>query len=149
MSTSVDTLIEYAEHVYGRVNTFLAGISDEELNWRPCQTCNTLGWTLRHMARVSVVLLPPVVEGTTTGRWEDDYESRPHTLDELIRDLNAGRDGVISGLRGMAAGDLEEEIPLWGGVHRRKEGLYMLIGELAHHGGQVAYIRGAYSRTRR
>lgn len=149
MLTPVDTLIEYAEHVYSRVNSFLAGINDQELDWRPCHACNTLGWTLRHMARISVVLLNQVVEGTTTGRWDDDYESRPHTLDDLITDLNEGRDRVLAGLKCMAAEALEEEIPLWGGVHRRKEGLYMLIGELAHHGGQVAYIRGAYSRTRR
>ena len=149
MPTPVDTLREYAEHVYGRVSSHLTGISEEELNWRPCETCNSLDWTLRHMARISSVLLPQVVDGTTTGSWDDDYESRQHTLNELIRDLNEGRDKVLHGLRGMAAGALEEEIPLWGGVHRRKEGLYMLIGELAHHGGQVAYIRGAYGRARR
>jgi hypothetical protein len=149
MSSPIDTLREYTEHVYGRVNSSLTGISEQELSWRPCETCNSLDWTLRHMARISVVLLPQVVEGTTTGRWDDDYESRPHTLDELIRDLNEGRDRVHIGLRGMAAKALEEEIPLWGGLHRRKEGLYMLIGEMAHHGGQVAYIRGAYSRTHR
>ena len=147
MSTPVDTLREYSEHVYSRVNSFLADIGDEELSWRPCDTCNSLGWTLRHMARISSVLLPQVVEGTTLGHWDDDYESRPHALEEMISDLNEGRDRVLAGLSGMAAEDLEEEMPLWGGVHRRKEGLYMLIGELAHHGGQVAYIRGAYKRA--
>jgi hypothetical protein len=39
-------------------------------------------------------------------------------------------------------------IPLWGGTHRRIEGLNMLISELIYHAGQIALLRGAYGRAK-
>ena len=41
---------------------------------------------------------------------------------------------------------MDAEIPMWGGTRQRKEGLFAYIGEVYHHKGQVAYIRGTYKR---
>jgi hypothetical protein len=140
-------LVEFTEHVYWRLGDSLKGVTEEELRWRSVPEMNTVGKILRHAARISLILLPQVVEGTTKGDWDDDYEQREHTLPEMLRDVEAGRERVIRGMRGLNDGDLDTIIPLWGGKHRRAEGLYMLVGELVYHAGQIALIRGAYRRS--
>lgn len=145
---SMSYFVEFAEHVFDRVTGALGGVTEEELQWRPVPEMNTVGKVLRHTARISFILLPQVVEGTTTGDWDDDYEEREHSLAEMLRDLEAGRVRVLAGLRKLKPDDLEAKIPLWGGMHRRVEGLNMLVGELVYHAGQIALIRGAYRRAR-
>jgi len=138
---------DFTEHSYGRLSESLKGVTGEELVWKPVPEMNSVSKILRHTARISLVLLPQVVEGTTTGDWDDDYEQLEHGLGEMLRDLDTGRDRVIAGLRGLNAGDMETVIPLWGGRHRRAEGLNMLVGELVYHAGQIALLRGAYRRA--
>jgi hypothetical protein len=107
---------------------------------------NTACKILRHTSRISFVLLPQVVEGTTRGDWDDDYEKREHSLSEMLDDIEAGKQRVLRGMRALGDEDLELVIPIWGGKHRRVEGLNMLIGELIYHAGQIALLRGAYRR---
>ena len=140
-------LIEFTEHAYGRLGEALRGITDEELHWHPHAEMNTVGKILRHTARISLVLLSQVVEGTTRGDWDDDYEQTEHNVSEMLRDIEAGRERVLEGMRGLNERDLDTVIPLWGGEHRRAEGLNMLVGELVYHAGQIALIRGAYNRA--
>jgi hypothetical protein len=143
------TVVEFTEHAYQRASNALEGITVEELLWRPVPEMNTAGKILRHMARISLVLLPQVVEGTTTGSWDDDYEQSEHSLPEMLSDLEAGRVKVLKGLQGLGERSLEVEIPLWGGIHRRAEGINMLVSELVYHAGQIALLRGAYRRMKK
>lgn len=143
------TVVEFTEHIYQRASSALEGITEEELLWRPIPEMNAAGKILRHMARISLVLLPQVVEGTTTGSWDDEYEQSEHSLHEMISDLEAGRVKVLKGLQGLEERSLDVEIPLWGGTHRRAEGINMLVSELVYHAGQIALLRGAYRRMKK
>jgi hypothetical protein len=143
------TVVEFTEHIYQRASSALEGITEEELLWRPIPEMNAAGKILRHMARISLVLLPQVVEGTTTGRWDDEYEKSEHSLPEMISDLEAGRVKVLKGLQRLEERSLDVEIPLWGGTHRRAEGINMLVSELVYHAGQIALLRGAYRRMKK
>jgi len=143
------TVVEFTEHIYQRASSALEGITEEELLWRPIPEMNTAGKILRHMARISLVLLPQVVDGTTTGSWDDDYEKSEHSLPEMISDLESGRVKVLKGLQGLEERSLDVEIPLWGGTHRRADGINMLISELVYHAGQIALLRGAYRRMKK
>lgn len=141
------SLVEFTEHAYIRLEEVLREIKEEELYWHPIPQMNTACKILRHTSRISFVLLPQVVEGTTRGDWDDDYEKREHSLSEMLDDIEAGKQRVLRGMRALKDEDLELVIPLWGGKHRRVEGLNMLIGELIYHAGQIALLRGAYRRT--
>jgi hypothetical protein len=143
------TVVEFTEHIYQRASSALEGITEEELLWRPIPEMNAAGKILCHMARISLVLLPQVVEGTTTGSWDDEYEQSEHSLPEMLRDLEAGRVKVSRGLQGLEESSLDVEIPLWGGTHRRAEGINMLVSELVYHAGQIALLRGAYRRMKK
>jgi hypothetical protein len=140
-------LIEFTEHAYGRLGESLRGVTTDELGWRAHPEMNTAGKILRHAARISLVLLPQVVEGTTSGDWDDDYEKKEHALSEMLRDIDEGRGRVLASMRKLSESDLDAVIPLWGGKHRRAEGIDMLVGELVYHAGQIALIRGAYCRA--
>ena len=50
-------VVEFTEHAYRRALSALEGISEEELLWRPVPEMNTTGKILRHLARISLVLL--------------------------------------------------------------------------------------------
>jgi hypothetical protein len=110
---------------------------------------NSINKILQHTARISLLLLPQILEGTTTGVWSDEYEKKEHTKEELLKDLEEGRRNVLSLLYGMTDVDFDLKIPLWGGIERRKNGIYMLVSEIDWYGGQIALIRGAYKRTNR
>ena len=141
-------LFEFTEHAYGRLLSTVDGITEDELRWNPVPEMNTAGKILRHAARISFILLPQVVDGTTTGDWDDDYEQEEHGLPDMLSDFEAGRVRVLKGLRDLEEGDLEMMIPLWGKTHRRAEGVNMLVGELIYHAGQIALLRGAYRRAK-
>lgn len=63
-------------------------------------------------------------------------------------DINKGKEKVIEGVAGLSEKQLEEEIPLMAGPYPRKIGLYAYIGELFHHRGQIAFIRGTVKRLK-
>ena len=50
-------VVDFTEHAYRRVLSALEGISEEELLWRPVPEMNATGKILRHLARISLVLL--------------------------------------------------------------------------------------------
>jgi len=43
---------------------------------------------------------------------------------------------------------LEEVLPMMSGPYPRKIGLFAYVGELFHHRGQIAFIRGTVKRLR-
>lgn len=55
---SINYLVEFTEHAYGRVAGALDGITEEELRWRPVPEMNTAGKVLRHIARISLASYP-------------------------------------------------------------------------------------------
>jgi len=140
-------LNEFTESVYSRIEKTLENLTQEEIEWSPTPQSNNIKWILTHLVRISKLLLPQVIKGETTGRWEDQYESQEHNLDELMRDVKESQKTVLNGLNKLTSVNFEEEIPLWGGKHKRKRGIYVLLSELIHHNGQIAYIRGAYRRV--
>ena len=140
-------LNEFTESVYDRIEKTLENLTQEEIEWNPTHQTNNINWILTHLVRISKLLLPPVIKGETTGRWEDQYESKEHHLDELMRDLKESQMTVLNGLNKLTSKDIEEEIPLWGSKQKRKRGIYMLLNELIHHNGQIAYIHGTYKRA--
>lgn len=142
-------LNEFTESVYIRIEKTLENLTQEEIEWKPTPQTNNIKWILTHLVRISKLLLPPVINGETTGRWEDQYESQEHSLDELLRDLKESKITVLNGLNKLTSKDFEEEIPLWGGKHKRKRGVYVLLSELIHHNGQIAYIHGAYTKSKK
>ena len=54
----------------------------------------------------------------------------------------------MNGITGLTDEELDEVIPMMSGPYPRKIGLYVYLGEVFHHRGQIAFIRGTIRRLR-
>jgi hypothetical protein len=71
-----------------------------------------------------------------------------HSLEKMRGDIEKGKKLVLEGIGKLTSAELEEEIPLWGGTRKRKTALFAYLGELVHHNGQIAYLRGTVKRLK-
>ena len=151
LSENINILWENAEYIFDRINRTIEGISEKEMNWKPTEASNSIGWILNHLARLSNISIPRIIKGDPEYMpegWPEDYREKQHTLEKMMEDINKGKKNVIEGIRKLSLSDLEEEIPLWGGTRKRKTGLFAYLGELVHHNGQIAYLKGTINRLK-
>ena len=141
-------LADFADYIFDRLTHTIEGISEEELNWRPVDESNNIHWILTHTTRIAYLLIPKVLSRThNPAGWDDDYEQQKHTLEDLRKDLLKARKPVVNGIRDLDEKQLDEKINIWGGERPLKEPIFALLGELLHHNGQMAMLRGIYKRT--
>ena len=141
-------LADFADYIYNRLENLTDGLMEEEMHWKPIEESNSIYWILTHTTRIASLLIPQVLEGTyNPAGWDDDYEKKNHSLSELKRDLQKSRAKVVGSIRKLSLEQLSEEIDIWGRKRPLKEPLFVLLGELLHHHGQIAMLRGIYKRT--
>lgn len=142
-------LSEFAEYIYGRINRTFDEFEADELDWKPVEESNSVYWVLVHATRTAYLLIPQVLDGTYNPMgWDDDYAEKKHNLEELRSDLADGRKNVVSKISMMDDTKFSEEILIWGSKRPLKEVVFALLGELMHHNGQLAMLRGIYKRSK-
>jgi uncharacterized damage-inducible protein DinB len=149
VSEKASILKEYAEYVYERFGRTVEALTEVEMKWKPTEASNNIEWILNHMARISSLSLPRIIKGYPEYKpkgWPDDYKEMHHSMAKMMKDIEAGKKTVLDSIGKLTSAQLEEEIPLWGGTRKRKAGLFAYLGELVHHNGQIAYVRGTYKR---
>ena len=140
---------EHAEYIFQRIKGIIDNLSEDELSWTPCRGANNIKWILTHMARIGYVLAPQALQGTVKpDGWDDDYQEQPHSLDELLNDLDKAYAIITKGLSEASDAELASPLTLWGRETDRKGLLFHLLAELLHHNGQIAMLRGTYKRSR-
>jgi uncharacterized damage-inducible protein DinB len=143
----MNVLTDFAEYIYREINHTNSEISPEILDWKPVQESNSIRWILTHQTRIAYILIPQVITETyNPAGWDDHYEKDPHTLEELLRDLKAGKENALSLLSKLTEADLNKEIMIWGKMRPKKEPIFALLGELMHHNGQIAMLKGIRKR---
>ncbi len=148
MDTQTDLMKEHVEYIFQRIRGTVDDLSDEELSWTPCRGANTIKWTLTHMARIGYVLAPQALHGTVKpGGWDDDYQEQPHSVDELLGDLDKAYAIISEGLSETTDAALASPLIMWGREMDRKGLLFHLLAELIHHNGQIAMLKGTYRRS--
>ena len=151
MSEKASILREYAEYIFDSLQESAKGLTDKEASWRPTEQSNSIEWTLNHMARLGNVSLPRIIRGDPNympADWPQDYKDCHYPVEKLMGDIAMGKEAVLAEMCNLSDKQLEEEIPLWGGRRKRKIGLFAYLGELIHHRGQIAYLRGTIKRLR-
>jgi len=78
--------------------------------------------------------------------WPTHYKDTKHDIQKMIKDIEKGKKLVLKELCELSEVQLEEDTSYWGGTRKQKEGLFAYLAEIAHHKGQIAYIRGTYAR---
>jgi uncharacterized damage-inducible protein DinB len=123
-------------------------MTPELLEYKPVEEANTIHWILVHSTKIAYLLIPQVINETyNPDGWDDNYEEQEHSLEELKRDLSDARENVISLLSGLTEEELNKEIMIWGSKRPKKQPIFALLGELLHHNGQIAMLRGIKNRT--
>ena len=139
---------EHAGFIFDAVIKNVSGLSEEQLNWKPIEESDSIMKILTHMTRIAMILIPQVIDGIVNPEgWDDDYEKVSHTYEELLNDLKMANKFVVDGINGLSETELEAEIGLWGRNLVKKNLLFHLLTEIVHHSGQIAMLKGMYSRT--
>ena len=147
MSAQAQLLRRHSDYIFERIEDTIVGLSEDEYHWRPYRGSNDIEWILTHMARIGDVLIPQIIQGTVSPEgWDDDYEERPHTPQELTRDLRRARDIIQEGLGETSEIELSRPFTIWGRETDRKGILFHLLAELIHHNGQIAMLKEIYRR---
>jgi uncharacterized damage-inducible protein DinB len=148
MNAQTELMKEHVEYVFQRIRETVNKLSEDELGWMPCRGANTIKWILTHMARIGYVLIPQAIQGTVKPEgWDDDYQEQPHSLDELLGDLDEAYEIISELLSETTDVALASPLTIWGRETDRKGLLFHLLAELIHHNGQIAMLRGAYRRS--
>jgi uncharacterized damage-inducible protein DinB len=151
MSAKAEILKEEFEFIFDALAGTLEGVDDKEFKYRLTEASNDIQSILNHLSRITNLNMMRVIKGNldyTPLHWPDDYVELDYGLDKLMSDLREGSEKVIKGVAGLSDSQLEQVIPLMSGPYPRKIGLFTYVGELFHHRGQIAFIRGTVKRLR-
>jgi len=149
LSEQASIIQENAEFLFTRLLKTLKELSTEEATWKPTPESNNIEWQLNHLSRITNLGLPRLVKDDhdwTPKDWPSDYKETQHDSDKMINDIENGKKLVLLEIGELSKAQLEENTNYWGGLRKRKEGLFAYLAEIAHHKGQIAYIRGTYAR---
>jgi len=79
-------LAEHADFMFDAVQGYISGLSEEELNWKPIEESLSIHSILVHTTRIALILIPQVIDGTTTTR-----KNLTHTRSYLRTLVKQGR----------------------------------------------------------
>jgi hypothetical protein len=152
MSEKVESLKAFANLAFGRFDNTVKDLKESEIDWKPVEEANNLRWILTHLSQQWNVGFQRTFRGDNNYKpagWPDDYVgSKTITYAKLMADLAKGRAAVLEGLGKLSAADLAVEVQSLSGMVKRHDRLMRQLSEIAHHEGQIAYIRGAIGRRR-
>ncbi|MCB2171502.1 DinB family protein [archaeon] len=144
----MNVLTDFAGYIFERITQTANEITPEIMDWKPVNEANSIYWILVHMTRIAYLLIPQLLTGTYNPEgWDDDYEQQKHSLTELKEDLGKARVRVLSLLSELDEAQLDEKVMIWGSMRPLKEPIFFLLGELLHHNGQIAMLRGINKRV--
>ena len=152
MSERVKTLKTFAELVFGRFDGSVKDLKEVEAEWKPIGEANDIKWILTHLSQQWNVGVTRAVKGDPNFKpagWPDDYVgNKSFSLVKIMNDLKQGKENVLQSLDKFNPADLDVDVNTPHGVRKRENMLMMLLSEIPHHEGQIAYIRGAVGRRR-
>jgi len=152
MSEKVESLKAFANLAFGRFDNTVKDLKESDIDWKPVEEANNIRWILTHLSQQWNVGFQRTFRGDNNYKpagWPDDYVgSKTITYAKLMADLAKGRAAVLEGLGKLSAADLAVEVQSLSGMVKRHDRLMRQLSEIAHHEGQIAYIRGAIGRRR-
>jgi hypothetical protein len=164
METS-DFILHTLEQLQSTVKAAVNGLTHEELTWRPAVEANPIGFILWHQTRAEDVLFHEWIQQKpqvwVTEKWyqrlklpenpQDDgwgYTAEqvaafpvPEVKD-LLEYAAATRTQTIEYLKATTPDKLDQVLQTPMGESTIGQTFALLLGEIAQHTGQIAYLRG-------
>jgi hypothetical protein len=142
----IDTIKEFAELGFGRLDGALKDISEEQLDWKSCTEANTVRNIVSHLLGEWTGFIPKIIAANKDLEVKS-YEAKPDaSLADLMKDYEKGKIDLMSKLDKVKDEDLGKELDWFMG--KKNMGFYLMLGvsEIIHHEGQIAAIRGVNKR---
>ncbi|MBN2334798.1 DinB family protein [Candidatus Bathyarchaeota archaeon] len=151
MSAKAEVLREAFEFAFSALERTLEGADENEYTYRVTEASNDIQSILNHLSRITNLNMPRIIKGDieyAPEGWPSDYVEHTCSLEKLMGDIHKGKEKVLEGVAGLSEEQLEEVVQMMSGPYPRKIGLFAYLGELFHHRGQIAFIRGTIGRLR-
>ena len=149
MSEQASIIHENAEFLFTRLLNTVEGLTQEESEWKPTPESNNIVWQLNHLSRIINLNMPRLIKENNEWipeNWQPNYKETVVDVEKLVQDIIKGKITVLPILGNLSKDQLEKDTKYWGGTRKQKEGLFAYLAEIAHHKGQIAYIRATYAR---
>lgn len=151
MSERIKTLIEYSKYVFERLDRTLENLTEKEIDWRPTDDSNDIRWIIRHISRILNVITMIYIKGDpdfVPDGWPSDYNQSKYGLERYLIDIKKGEEKMLKGLKGLTPEQLKRKVIRRGRTRTQQLGIFVMLSEIVHHGGQIAYLRGTINRRR-
>lgn len=152
MTGEVEFFEVIAEMGFERLDEATIDLKEKELDWQPLEEANSIRWILTHISELSNGYIPKVFLRDyefTPEEWPNDYVgNRSYSLEEILEDLEKGKEILRGGLRKLSPADLEVRFPHPSGMRKMSWALMHYIRGIIHHVGQLAYLKGTIRRRR-
>jgi hypothetical protein len=149
---TMDTIKEFTELGFNRLDGSLKDLSEEQLDWMSCTKANTIRNILTHLVSEWYGFIPKAVAGDkdakVRGVPEGYVGNKELSLKKILSDHTEGKDYLRSELNKVRDEDLGREMEWFMG--KKTRGFYLMLGvsEILHHEGQIAAIRGVEKRLK-
>ncbi len=151
MSMQARILAEEFEFAFNRFEGTLKDMDEKEYTYKLTGQSNSISMILNHVSRITNINMQRIISGDFSyvpEGWPSDYVEQSLGVEKLVTDIRVGKKLVIEGVKALSDDDLEEVLPMMSGPYKRKIGLFAYVGEVFHHMGQIAFIRGSIKRLR-
>jgi uncharacterized damage-inducible protein DinB len=142
----IDTIKEFAQLGYTRLDGALKELPEEHLDWKSCSEANTIRNIVNHLIGEWYGFIPKIIAGNKDAE-AGGYEAKPDmSLADLMKDYEKGKKDLMAKLDKVKDDDLAKEMDWFMG--KKTVGFYLMLGvsEIIHHEGQIAAIRGVNKR---
>ena len=148
----IDTIKEFAELGFTRLDGALKDLTEDQLDWMSCSEANTIRNILTHLISEWYGFVPKIIAGDKDAKVKGVPEgyvgNKDLSLDQIMKDLKEGKDHLRKELSKVKDDDLAKEMDWFMG--KKPRGFYLMLGvsEIIHHEGQIAAIRGVEKRLK-
>ena len=148
----IDTIKEFAELGFSRLDNALKDLTEEQLDWISCSEANTIRNIITHLISEWYGFVPKIIAGDkdaqVKGVPEGYVGNKDLSLDQIMKDLKEGKDHLRKELGKVKDEYLAKEMDWFMG--KKPIGFYLMlaVSEVIHHEGQIAAIRGVEKRLK-
>ena len=150
--TKIETIREFAEVGFTRLDNSLKDLTEEQLDWMSCSKANTIRNILTHLVSEWYGFVPKIIAGDKDAKVKGVAEgyigNKELSMAKIMADLKEARDYLRSELAKVKDEDLTKEMDWFMGKKTRSFYLMLGVSEIIHHEGQIAAIRGVEKRLK-
>ena len=144
----VDGIKGFAMVGLNRLGNATKNLTEEQLDWKSCSEANTVRNVLGHLIGEWYGFVPKIAAGNKDAEVEGYAGAEGKSVEELLKDIEAGKANLMKTLDGLSDEDLAKEMDWFMGKQPVEQYLMMGVSEIHHHEGQIAAILGVEKRIK-